>query len=56
MPKPHPIRALDVGPLYVGRQVLMPVWKPLVRLGNWVDGVEVPNTDLSAADSSRPFS
>lgn len=39
------------GPLLVGRQVLMPVWKPLVRLGNWVGRrVEVPNTDLSAAD------
>ena len=39
------------GPLFVSRQVLMPVWRPLVRLGNWVSRrVEVPNTDLSAAD------
>lgn len=39
------------GPLFVGRQVLTPVWKPLVRLGNWVGKrVEIPNTDLSAAD------
>ena len=39
------------GPLLVSRQVLMPVWRPLVRLGNWVSRrVEVPNTDLSAAD------
>ena len=39
------------GPLVVGRQVLTPVWKPLVRLGNWVSkGVDVPNADLSASD------
>jgi putative hemolysin len=35
----------------VGRQVLSPIWKPLVRLGNWVEKrVEIPNTDLSTAD------
>ena len=39
------------GPLIVGRQALAPVWKPLVRLGNWVSkGVDVPNADLSASD------
>ncbi|MAI23288.1 MAG: hypothetical protein CL828_04450 [Crocinitomicaceae bacterium] len=39
------------GPLVVGRQILSPVWKPLVRLGNWVNkGVDVPNADLSASD------
>lgn len=39
------------GPLLVGRSVLTPVWRPLVRLGNWVERrVEVPNADLSAAD------
>ena len=39
------------GPLLVGRQVLSPIWKPLVRLGNWVEKrVEIPNTDLSTAD------
>ena len=30
---------------------MTPVWKPLVRLGNWVSkGVDVPNADLSASD------
>ena len=42
------------GPLVVGRQVLTPVWKPLVRLGNWVSkGVDVLNADLSASTSSK---
>ena len=30
------------GPLIVGRQALAPVWKPLVRLGNWVSKGELP--------------
>ncbi len=39
------------GPLIVGRRALAPVWKPLVRLGNWVSkGVDVPNADFSASD------
>ncbi len=39
------------GPLLLGRKVLTPVWKPLVRLGNWVEKtVAVPNADVSAAD------
>ena len=39
------------GPLLVGRKALTPVWKPLVRLGNWVEKtVAVPSTDVSAAD------
>mgnify|MGYP001995421063 CR=1 FL=1 len=39
------------GPLLLGRKVLAPVWKPLVRLGNWVSKrVDVPNADLSASD------
>lgn len=39
------------GPLIVGRRALAPVWRPLVRLGNWVSkGVDVPNADFSASD------
>ncbi|MDA1335580.1 MAG: gliding motility-associated protein GldE [Bacteroidetes bacterium] len=39
------------GPLMISRKMLVPVWKPLVKLGNWVEKkVEVPTADLSAAD------
>lgn len=39
------------GPLVAGKKILTPIWRPLVRLGNWVGKrVEVPATDLSMAD------
>ena len=39
------------GPLIIARNILTPVWRPLVRLGGWVSRrVEVPSTDLSMED------
>ena len=39
------------GPLLIAQRILIPVWKPLVRIGSWVGRrVEVPSADLSVED------